>query len=241
VSKLKADTWGVIKTHITSDEVVISEKYMPTRQQPNYATFYISANVADILTTDADDRRVLMVDFRPSKLHRDDDDPYWPNFHKWLKSGGIEAVAHYLLTLDIDDFNPNFYPPYSALKEIAVEATRGDEANWLIDFCRDPGAYLPPGRSVICGHELWAMYSGGTTPSAINLHERRELCRIATVSFGLQKAVDKLVKIDGVRSTLYHVPGASKPTLKSSIHANEIKLLRKNIKNNPLTLDEPEQ
>jgi hypothetical protein len=236
ISKLKADTWGVIKTHITSQEVTVTEKYMPARQQPNYATFYISANVSDILTTDADDRRVLMVDFRPTTLHRDHDDPYWPNFHKWLATGGIEAIAHYLGTFDLEDFDPHFYPPYSAIKEIAVEATRDDDANWMIEFCDDPRSFLPEGKTVICGHELWMIYSR-SAPSPANQHERRELCRVATVNFGMQKAVDKQVTLDGVRTTIYHVPGEGRHTYKLATDKRQVAIYKKNIKDHPITLD----
>ena len=236
IAKLKADTWGMIKTHITSQEVEVTEKYMPARQQPNYAVFYISANVSDILTTDADDRRVLMVDFRPSTLHRDIGDPYWPTFHKWLARGGIEAIAHYLGTLDLSDFDPDFYPPYSALKEAAIESTRDDDANWLIDYFDRPHHYVPEEREVITGLELWTLYSQQAATPA-NLHERRELCRVAVVNNGMQKAVSKQMEFDGVKCTVYHVPGQGSKTYNNRTDRKQIQLYRKNIKDFPITLD----
>ena len=236
IAKLKADTWGMIKTHITSQEVEVTEKYMPARQQPNYAVFYISSNVSDILTTDADDRRVLMVDFRPSTLHRDLGDPYWPTFHKWLARGGIEAIAHYLGTLDLSDFDPDFYPPYSALKEAAIESTRDDDANWLISFNDRPYEFLPEGRTVITGHELWMLYSQ-TAPSPANAHERRELCRVAVVHFGMQKALSHVLEFKGVRCSVYHVPGQGSKTYNNRADRREVQLYRKNIKDFPITLD----
>ena len=236
IAKLKADTWGMIKTHITSQEVEVTEKYMPARQQPNYAVFYISANVSDILTTDADDRRVLMVDFRPSVLHRDLGDPYWPTFHKWLASGGKEAIAHYLGTLDISDFDPDFYPPYSALKEAAIEATRDDDANWLIGFNDRPYDFIPEGREVVTGHELWMVYSK-TAPSPANAAERRELMRVAVVSFGMQKALSNQADFQGVRCNVYHVPGQGTETYNNRTSKNMVALYRTNIKNHPIELD----
>ena len=109
VQILKKDMWSKLKSHLTSEEVEIKEKYREPRLQTNYATYYVTANSADVIATDASERRVLLIPFEPSVLHRESNDPYWREFHGWLnKGGGIQAIAHYLLTLDLGDFNPDF-------------------------------------------------------------------------------------------------------------------------------------
>ena len=161
--KLNKDLWPRIKNHVTSDVVTVQRKFRDGRQQKNYSVIYVSANTNDVLPIENDERRVLMVEFAPAKLHREKGDEYWNDFHTWLdQDAGFEAIAYYLQNVvNLDDFDPNFHPPNTELKQSASMLALTDEETWLTDFVENWQEYgIPAGRKVITGAELWALYAG---------------------------------------------------------------------------------
>lgn len=159
--KMSKDLWPRIKNHVTSDVVTVQRKFKEGRQQKNYAVLYVSANTADVLPIEFDERRVLMIEFDPKKLHREEDDTYWSNFHQWLNHGGIEAIAYYLQkVVNLQKFDPNFHPPNSEVKMSASMMALTDEEQWLNDFHQNFQVYVPKGRTIITPKEMWILYSG---------------------------------------------------------------------------------
>lgn len=237
VEKLKRGTWSKLKTHITSARVLITQKYVDARTQENYTTFYLSANQADILTTDADERRVLMIHFEPSVLHRDDNDPYWDDFYRWLdEEGGVEAIAHYLGTYDLSNFNPQFHPPMSSIKQEAIESTRDEDEEFLINLRAEPLDYLPEARIVVTSHELYMLMTGEPYHAA-HSGALREMSKLIGARMLLKKARPGPILIGGIKSTLYYVPGKSWADEKNCINAKVgLKRLRQNIEDNPLNV-----
>jgi hypothetical protein len=237
VEKLKRGTWSKLKTHITSARVLITQKYVDARTQENYTTFYLSANQADILTTDADERRVLMVHFEPSVLHRDNDDPYWDDFYHWLDhEGGVEAIAHYLGTFDLTDFNPQFYPPMSTIKKEAIESTRDEDEDFVLRLIGDPQEYLPAERVAVTSHELYMLMTGEPYHAAHST-ALREMGKMIGAKMLLRKAIDKRIKMGGQMTTLYYVPGCDEDSGKQCISQQARNAwLRKNIEDNALNL-----
>lgn len=237
VEKLKRSTWSKIKTHITSETVLITKKNVDARSQENYTTFYISANQADILTTDADERRVLMIQFEPSVLHRENNDPYWTDFYRWLdKEGGAQHIAHYLGTYDLSDFDPHFYPPMSAIKQEAMESTRNEDEDFLIKLMESPCDYIPAGRVAVTNRELFIMMTGEDYHAARS-SEMREMCKMIGARMYLKKAVPKQVRISGDVVTLYYVPGKGDESGKQFGNPKaRISWLRENISKNTINL-----
>ena len=199
--------------------------------------FYISANQADILTTDVEERRVLMIHFKPSILHRGNKDTYWDSFYRWLeKEGGIEAIAHYLGTYDLSDFDPHFYPPLSQIKQEAMESTRDEDEDFIIRLLEDPEDYLPAERVVVTNRELYILMTGEDY-HPVHASAMRELCKMIGAKMFLAKAVPKQVRVCGDVVTLYYVPGKSAASGKQfSNPKDRIRWLRENVENNKINM-----
>ena len=238
VEKLKRGTWAKLKTHITSDRVLITQKYVDARTQENYTTFYLSANQADILTTDADERRVLMIHFEPTVLHRDDDDTYWDDFYHWLdQEGGIEAIAHYLGTYDLSEFNPHFHPPMTQIKQDAIDSTREEDEDFILRLVADPTDYIPEERLVVTSHELYMLMTGENYHAA-HASALREMGKMIGARLLLKKARPGQINIGGVKTTLYYVPGKTWADEKHPCLDKKVGLqrLRKNMQDNPINV-----
>ena len=237
VEKLGAGSWSKLRTHITSEGVTVTERNANPRPQENYTVFYISANQADILTTDVEERRVLMIHFKPSILHRGNKDTYWNSFYRWLeKEGGIEAIAHYLGTYDLSDFDPHFYPPLSQIKQEAMESTRDEDEDFIIRLLEDPEDYLPAERVVVTNRELYILMTGEDY-HPVHASAMRELCKMIGAKMFLAKAVPKQVRVCGAVVTLYYVPGKGAASGKQfSNPKDRIRWLRENVENNKINM-----
>jgi hypothetical protein len=217
IQKLKVDTWSMLKMLITSPTIEVKKKMMPEWEQKNHCVFYITANQADIITTDMDERRVLMIPWEPTILHRDDDDPYWKSFHAWKDNGGLDFIAYYLMHLDLSTFDPSFHPPLTDAKLDAIESAVSDDEVFLDEFKTDPYSIIPRGRFVVTGHELFMLHTG-ETPNPLNKQDLVKFVKLIKSRMVLDRALEatqfKLMVEDRmagkkvqVKVALFWVPG----------------------------------
>jgi hypothetical protein len=209
IEKLGKGTWSMLKTAITSDEILIEQKGIDAAMQDNYCTFYITSNRSDVITTDMNERRVLFVPFKPAVVHKNDGvDNYWHDFFAWLENqGGLEAIAYFLLHRDIELFDPNFEPPMTASKRDAIEAAQDDDTAFLGLFKQYPFEYIPRERTMVTSHELFMLYSG----KGIGLFEGSDLAtftrKITNLNVLDKVQHDGVFKCEKIRTSVFWVPG----------------------------------
>lgn len=115
----------------------VNEKHLRSHWVPNICGTIITSNHQDALFLPADDRRFYIA---WSPLKKEDFEPgYWTDLHKWFENGGNEAVAHYLATLDLSDFDAKAPPPKTAAWKRMATMSRAPEDAELADVIEKLG------------------------------------------------------------------------------------------------------
>jgi len=91
-----------LKSYVTSKNVQIEEKHQPERSIESFHRFFAASNsTTHFAQTDYDDRRMMY--FKVSDVNKGNTE-YWGNLYRAIEGGEVEALAEYLITLDISDF-----------------------------------------------------------------------------------------------------------------------------------------
>jgi hypothetical protein len=109
----------------------INTKHIPQYAAVNVCAVVMTSNHLDALYIPSDDRRHFVgvstrtkEEFAPG---------YFDEMHAWFKSGGNEAVAHYLANLDLSAFNAMAPPPKTDGWHMVVAAGLAPESGDLTD------------------------------------------------------------------------------------------------------------
>ena len=110
---------GRLKTLVTQTHVRIEPKGVDSFSAPNYFSLILASNNAHIVSTDADDRRWIVLDVSPAK--QANRKFFTRLIHQW-KNGGREAFAYFLLNRDLSNFEHRDKPQTDAHTE-QIEAS----------------------------------------------------------------------------------------------------------------------
>ena len=103
-----------LKSLVTEDIIHINEKHQPSRQIRSYHRFVIATNAEHVKQTDRDDRRDFVL--RVSEARKGDLD-YWHELSREIDHGGVAAMVHDLLAMDLSNFNVRAKPNTNELVE----------------------------------------------------------------------------------------------------------------------------
>lgn len=206
-SNKRADA-DFLKKLITQKELRVNSKYIPTYTIPDCINYFFTANHPDSFFLEDDDRRFFIHEVTVRPL----DEEFYLNYDLWLDSGGASAVFHYLLNLDLDDFNPAAPAYKTAARDRMIVNVQSDLAGWVRQLIATPDQVLRLGglevkRDLFTARELLSFYdpSGhtGTTANGVG----RELARagIRYVCNGRPLKLD-----DGSQNRYYIIRNISK-------------------------------
>ena len=91
-----------LKSLVTEPVIHINEKHQPARQTHSYHRFFATTNADHFKNTERDDRRDVALRVSES---RKGDHAYWQALNFEIEQGGVEAMVHELLTMDLTGFN----------------------------------------------------------------------------------------------------------------------------------------
>jgi hypothetical protein len=103
-----------LKSVVTEAVLQINEKHQPSRQIESYHRLVAATNAQHFKHTDIDDRRDFVL--KLSEARKDDHD-YWHALNQEIEQGGVEAMVHDLLAMDLSGFNVREKPQTVALLE----------------------------------------------------------------------------------------------------------------------------
>ncbi len=118
-----------LKSLVTESVIQINEKHQPARQTSSYHRFFAATNAEHFKNTERDDRRDLVL--RLSEA-RKGDHAYWQALNHEIDNGGVEAMAHDLLAMDLSDFNVRDKPNTNELLEQKLQSL-GPIQRWWQD------------------------------------------------------------------------------------------------------------
>ena len=130
-----------LKSLVTEPVIHINEKFQPARQTHSYHRFFAATNADHFKNTERDDRRDFVL--RVSE-GRKGDRPYWDALHHEIDNGGVEAMVHHLLALNLSGFKVRDKPDTKGLLEQKLQSL-GHIARWWYD-CLTTGELSPEGK-----------------------------------------------------------------------------------------------
>ncbi len=118
-----------LKSYVTSKNVQIEEKHQPERSIESFHRFFAASNsTTHFAQTDYDDRRMMY--FKVSDENKGNTE-YWENLYRAIKVGEVEALAEYLINLDISDFVVTERPQSEELLSQKIQSLQPLQKYWF--------------------------------------------------------------------------------------------------------------
>lgn len=128
---------SILKTMITEDLLAIEGKGKDVVTSRNYVHLMMASNAGWVIPAGPNERRYLVLDVLPTMMR---DFGYFSRIRDDMADGGRENFLHYLLTMDISDFNVRDVPSTQGLQEQKVLSLSTEQEWWYRKL--DNGALL---------------------------------------------------------------------------------------------------
>lgn len=117
---------SILKTLITEDYLAIEGKGRDVITSRNYVHLMMASNATWVVPAGVNERRYYVLDVTPARMK---DRDYFNRLHATMDQGGRENLLHFLLTLDISDFEVRNVPQTDGLREQKL-LTLSTEQEW---------------------------------------------------------------------------------------------------------------
>lgn len=129
-SKERRELKGILKNLITSPVHQLEEKNMPVVEEDNLTNFVYLSNEMQPLALDWFDRRYMCIRYN-AELPPE----YFKELADEIENGGVNALCHFLMNVDLEDFEPSTRPIETQatrdLKELGTDSARRFILEWL--------------------------------------------------------------------------------------------------------------
>ncbi len=154
---------AVLKGLVTEDYLSIEQKGVDVYQVRNRLKIMMCSNSEWVVPASSDERRYFCLTV--SDKHQGDYE-YWNRLNAWIDNGGAEAFLHYLLAVDLTDFNIRAVPQTEALAKQKVQSLEALPA-FLFDALSE---------GAICGR-CWGDVHGVEMPTSLFMSGLTEYCQ----------------------------------------------------------------
>ena len=131
---------GAIKAMVTDETSAVEFKGKDIITVKNYKRLVLASNNDWVVPRDMDDRRFFVLDV--SDVHKEDQ-AYFSAIHDEMSAGGLEALMHDLLHIDLDGFNPRVMPATGGAGFDMKLRSMDSVMQWLFEIL-DEGVLPPP-------------------------------------------------------------------------------------------------
>jgi putative DNA primase/helicase len=197
---------NILKGLITSKTIRINPKNMASYEETNHANIVFLSNERIPVVLEEDDRRHFVI-WTPL--------PKPPEFYKQvqfeIENGGIEALHHYLLSIDLGDFNEHSKPPMTTAKRELIDLGKESILRFY-DQWRDkqidgvPFDVPAPNEGVYELYRAWCS-NEGIKPQSKNI----AMDRLAKVSGVEKQRKDWVSSTESGKKYFYLMPGCKEP------------------------------
>jgi len=195
-----------LKGMITGRRIRINPKNVKSYWETNHCNLVFLSNETQPLVLERDDGRHVVL-WTPPKLSLD----FYKSVEKEVDDGGIPALYHYLLNLDLGDFNEYTPPPMTAAKRDLMDLSMDSEERFWLDWTREKIEHVPlvPTKTTLL-YGFYREYSGRAGYSH-HAPETRFLAHVAKRT-DARKAVRRYLNGSGARqATFIFPPGVDQP------------------------------
>ena len=118
-----------LKAFITGEWIRINPKNMAAYDERNHVNMVFLSNEAMPVVLEQDDRRHAVI-YTPEKLSAD----FYTGLKAEIDNGGVAALHHYLLHLDLGDFGPASKPPMTDAKRELIDQSLDSPSRFVLAF-----------------------------------------------------------------------------------------------------------
>ncbi|MCU0810134.1 MAG: DUF5906 domain-containing protein [Thiobacillaceae bacterium] len=118
-----------LKGFITGDTIRVNPKNVAAHTERNCMNLVFLSNERQPLVLEGDDRRHCVIWVPPKP-----EEEFFAAVNEEIDNGGVEALHHYLLTLDIGDFKPWTKPPVTRAKQDLVDLGTSSEERFVREW-----------------------------------------------------------------------------------------------------------
>ena len=166
----RADMFHVknrLKGFITGDTIRVNPKNIAAHTEKNQMNMVFLSNERMPLVLEFDDRRHCVI-YVPPKLS----DDFFSQVNAEIDAGGIQALHHYLLNINLGDFKPWARPPMTGAKRDLIQQSLSSEERFIADWMNleienkngDPLPFCPClGSHLYRAYEIWCNSAGERT------------------------------------------------------------------------------
>ena len=122
-------TKNKLKALITSDTIRINPKNVAAHEERNHLNVVFLSNERQPLVLEEGDRRYVVI-WVPDSLPAN----YYREVGAEVANGGVAALHHHLLNLDLGDFSPYTPPPMTRSKRDLIDVSLGSEERFINDW-----------------------------------------------------------------------------------------------------------
>ena len=156
-----------LKGLITGEWIRVNPKNVAAHRERNHMNLVFLSNEVQPAVLEKDDRRHLVI-WTPPKLN----ESWYQELSAEIANGGIEALHHYLLHLDLGDFKPWSLPPPTQAKHDLIEVNRESVDRFVEEWEEgliDGLPLCPAGSSdVYAAYAAWCRREGVKYPRESN-------------------------------------------------------------------------
>ena len=118
-----------LKSFVTGEWIRINPKTVAAHDEKNHCNIVYLSNETQPLPIDPDDRRHFVI-WTPMKLEEES----YHAVRDELKAGGGAALHHYLLNLDLGDFDEHTKPPMTQAKADLIAVSSGNAQRFIVEW-----------------------------------------------------------------------------------------------------------
>ncbi|MCK9386095.1 MAG: DUF5906 domain-containing protein [Nevskia sp.] len=161
-----------LKGFITGSTIRVNPKNVAAHTEKNQMNIVFLSNERQPMILENDDRRHLVI-WTPPKP----DEDFFTQVNEEIDNGGIAALHHYLLNMDIGDFKPWTKPPMTEAKQDLIDLGLSSEERFLREWQQlqvegrdgDPLPFVPClGSHLYRAYESWCKGNGEFRPRPAN-------------------------------------------------------------------------
>lgn len=115
-----------LKSFVTGEWIRINPKNVAAHDERNHCNVVYLSNEIQPLPIEQDDRRHFVI-WTPAKLSAD----FYQEVRDELNAGGVAALHHYLLNLDLGDFDEHTKPPETQAKRDLMDVGAGNVQRFI--------------------------------------------------------------------------------------------------------------
>lgn len=152
-----------LKSFVTGEWIRINPKNVAAHDERNHVNLVFMSNESQPLVLEKDDRRYTVI-HTPEKLPPE----FYQQVRNELNNGGIAALHHYLLNIDLGDFDEHTKPPMTKAKENLIDVSLDSVQRFIAEWSAgdiEAAPFCPClGRHLFSVYRKWCDQLGERSP-----------------------------------------------------------------------------